>query len=912
MNRYTWLLALTLALLLGTIATRAQFETPGRAFHGNTAFPLTGRHQTVACESCHLKGVFKGTPTACYDCHWVRRQDDKFKTKLGTQCENCHRTISWAAVRWDHGAMTGMPLNGGHRTLGCESCHTDTRFERAEVSCIACHQKDYAATKSPNHAAAGFPTPCDACHRPSDVAFTQARFDHNASFPLNGGHANIACATCHKAGVYQGTPRECASCHQNDFTQAKNPNHVAAGFPTQCELCHKPTQPTWTGGGTGAFNHSIYPLTGQHTTVSCANCHKNNVFVGTPRDCVGCHRTNYERTTAPNHAAASFPLTCESCHRTSDIGWKNGGQGFNHNQFFPLVGTHQLQQCATCHRGNVYKGTSRDCAGCHLPLYQHTSKPNHQASGFSTSCENCHRPTDTTWNNGGFNHNIVYPLAGKHAAAACATCHRNNVYKGTPRDCVGCHKPDYDRTAQPNHAQAGIPTTCENCHRPSDATWRNGNFNHNTVFALVGKHAAAACASCHVNNVFKGTGRDCVDCHRPQYDKTTTPNHASAGFSIQCATCHKATDPSWSGVAFNHNAFFQLQGKHTAAACASCHVNGVYKGTGRNCVDCHLAKYNATTTPKHSTAGFSTACESCHKATDSQWTGVSFNHNAFFALQGKHAAAQCASCHVNNVYKGTGRNCVDCHLAKYNATTTPKHSTAGFSTQCDSCHKATDSQWTGVSFNHNAFFPLVGKHTAAACASCHVNNVYKGTGRNCVDCHQAKYNATTAPNHAAAGFSTQCDSCHKATDSQWTGITFNHNTFFQLQGKHVAAACASCHVNNVYKGTSRTCVGCHLAKYNATSNPNHASSGFPTTCETCHLATDTAWTQGRFSHPDFPITSGKHANVPCAQCHNAPPPAFTCLTCHLKAKMDSEHQGRSGYRYDSAACYSCHPNGRKP
>ena len=685
MNRYTWLLALTLALLLGTIATRAQFETPGRAFHGNTAFPLTGRHQTVACESCHLKGVFKGTPTACYDCHWVRRQDDKFKTKLGTQCESCHRTISWAAVRWDHGAMTGMSLNGGHRTLGCESCHTDTRFERAEVSCIACHRKDYDATKSPNHAAANFPTQCDACHRPSDIAFTQARFDHNASFPLSGAHASIACATCHRAGVYQGTPRDCASCHQNDFNQAKNPNHVAAGFPNQCELCHKPTQPTWTGGGTGAFNHSLYPLTGQHTTVSCASCHKNN------------------------------------------------------------------------------------------------------------------------------------------------------VYLGTPRDCVGCHKPNYDRTTAPNHAQAGIPTTCENCHRPSDATWKNGNFNHNSVFALVGKHAAAACASCHVNNVFKGTGRDCVDCHRPQYDRTTAPNHASAGFSIQCASCHKPTDPSWSGVSFNHNAFFQLQGKH--------------------------------------------------------------------------AAAQCASCHVNGVYKGTGRNCVDCHLAKYNATTTPKHSTAGFSTQCDTCHKATDSQWTGVSFNHNAFFPLQGKHAAAQCATCHVNNVYKGTGRNCVDCHQAKYNATTAPNHASAGFSTQCDSCHKATDSQWTGITFNHNAFFPLQGKHTAAACASCHVNNVYRGTSRTCVGCHLAKYNATSNPNHAASGFPTTCETCHLATDSAWTQGRFSHPDFPITSGRH-NVPCAQCHTSPPPAFNCLNCHLKAKTDGDHRGRSGYRYDSAACYSCHPTGR--
>ncbi|MGE0814630.1 MAG: multiheme c-type cytochrome [Vicinamibacterales bacterium] len=686
MTRYAWLLTLALAVLLGTIATRAQFETPNRAFHGNTNFPLTGRHQTVACESCHLKGVFKGTPTACYDCHWVRRQDDKFRTELGTQCETCHRTISWAAVRWDHGAMTSMPLSGAHRTLGCESCHTNNRFETASVSCISCHQDEYAATKSPNHASAGFPTACEACHKPSDVSFSQARFDHNASFPLTGQHASIACATCHRNNVFKGTSSQCASCHLSDFQQAQNPNHVAAGFPTTCETCHRPSQPTWQGTPGSSFSHATFPLTGQHVPVTCVACHRNNVFQGTPRDCVGCHRTEYDRTATPNHASAGFPTTCEACHKTTDVGWRNGGSGFNHSQFFTLVGTHQLQTCATCHKNNVYKGTPRDCAGCHLPLYQQTTRPNHAQSGFPTTCENCHRPTDANWNNGSFNHTSVFALVGTHATVECVACHKNNVTKGTPRDCVGCHRADYDRTTAPNHAQAGLPTTCENCHRASDTSWRNANFNHNSVFALVGRHAAAQCATCHVNGVFKGTPRDCVGCHRTQYDRTT------------------------------------------------------------------------------------------------------------------------------------------------------------------------------------------------------------------------------APNHAQAGFSTQCDSCHRATDSQWTGVTFNHNQFFALQGVHAQQQCATCHVNGVYKGTPRTCVGCHQTAYNNTRNPNHAQSGFPTTCDSCHRATDTSWTQGRFTHTRFPL-SGKH-NVPCAQCHTSPPPAFNCLNCHTRAKTDDQHKGRSGYRYDSAACYACHPNGR--
>ena len=115
----------------------------------------------------------------------------------------------------------------------------------------------------------------------------------------------------------------------------------------------------------------------------------------------------------------------------------------------------------------------------------------------------------------------------------------------------------------------------------------------------------------------------------------------------------------------------------------------------------------------------------------------------------------------------------------------------------------------------------------------------------------------------------------------------------------------------MFKGTSRDCVGCHLAKYQATRSPNHVGAGFPTTCDMCHRATDTSWTQGRFTHA-FPITSGKHANAACVQCHQVPTnyKTFTCLTCHTRAETDGHHNGRAGYRYDSAACLSCHPTGR--
>ena len=92
----------------------------------------------------------------------------------------------------------------------------------------------------------------------------------------------------------------------------------------------------------------------------------------------------------------------------------------------------------------------------------------------------------------GFNHNAFFPLVGVHATQTCATCHKNNVYKGTPRDCVGCHQADYNRTQNPNHVAAGFPTTCDTCHQPTDPQWAGRRRSITTaVFALVGvaRHA---------------------------------------------------------------------------------------------------------------------------------------------------------------------------------------------------------------------------------------------------------------------------------------------------------------------------------------------------------------------------------------------------------------------------------------
>ena len=505
-----------------------------------------------------------------------------------------------------------------------------------------------------------------------------------------------------------------------------------------------------------------------------------------------------------------------------------------------------------------------------------------------------------------------WPLQGVHAAATCSSCHTNNVYKGTSRDCYTCHQTQYQQTKNPNHSTAGFSTACEACHRNGGPGWLGASVNHAQFWPLLGSHNTTACSSCHKSDQYKGTSRDCSVCHQGQYQQTKNPNHTAAGFSTACDACHKNGGPGWLGASISHTQFWPLLGSHNTTACASCHTNNVYKGTSRDCSLCHQTQYQQAQNPNHAASGFPTTCDQCHKNGGPGWKGASFDHNQAWPLQGSHSTATCASCHKNNVYKGTPRDCYSCHQVHYQQTKNPNHTAAGFSTACDACHKNGGPGWLGASINHAQFWPLLGSHNTTACASCHKNNVYKGTSRDCYVCHQGQYQQAQNPNHASGGFPTTCEQCHKNGGPGWKGATFNHSQYFALQGVHSTQPCSSCHKNNIYKGTPRDCAGCHLSNYQATRNPNHVAAGFPTTCDTCHRVTDTSWSQGRFDHTWFPITSGKHAGNACSACHQDSNnyKSFTCLTCHDRAKMDDKHKGRAGYRYDSAACYSCHPTGR--
>ncbi|MEZ6004683.1 MAG: hypothetical protein R3F33_10915 [Planctomycetota bacterium] len=173
--------------------------------------------------------------------------------------------------------------------------------------------------------------------------------------------------------------------------------------------------------------------------------------------------------------------------------------------------------------------------------------------------------------------------------------------------------------------------------------------------------------------------------------------------------------------------------------------------------------------------------------------------------------------------------------------------------------------------------------------------MYSGLDSSCVSCHLSDYQATrTIPNHAAAGFPTNCELCHNTT--QWDGAGFTH-AFWPLTGAHSQATCTDCHTGGVYAGTPNTCVSCHLSDYQGANDPDHQALGFPTTCQDCHSTS--TWDGATFDH-DFPIGPGDdHGFLSCVDCHTTSGSSnFSCTHCHphRQSRMDDVHERRGRLR----------------
>jgi hypothetical protein len=209
-----------------------------RAVHDTGAFRLMGRHDQLACATCHTEDrKLAGLGAQCFVCH---QKDDEHNNSLGFACGDCHQQIEWLPARFNH-TLTGYPLRGAHNAASCRDCHRVGTYAGTPSDCEQCHRTDAMSVREPPHTAEM--AECRTCHVES--SFSPARPTHSW-YPLAGVHRTARCSSCHISAVYTGTPRECIGCHQGDYVDPRNePNHVAEAFSIECSDCHTPV--TWEG-----------------------------------------------------------------------------------------------------------------------------------------------------------------------------------------------------------------------------------------------------------------------------------------------------------------------------------------------------------------------------------------------------------------------------------------------------------------------------------------------------------------------------------------------------------------------------------------------------------------------------------------------------------------------------------------
>ena len=842
--------------------------------------PLAKAHASLegmrGCTKCHIEGGGH-SDEHCLECHdEINKRLEAgtgFHSTVKTQkCAECHlehrgrdkSLIEWKPSRdeFNH-RHTGWPLEGPHKKPKCQDCHEPRRIDDAYVRnlvkevgrdtylgvstrCAACHFDEHRGQLGRG---------CDKCHTADEFKDADG-FDHNkpkeGGFPLVGKHKDVKCKDCHetltdaRAAPPFPKPRattylkvkniehaSCVACHEDPHRGALGKN---------CARCHSPKD--WNSinpKGLDASFHDKYdfPLRGEHTSVSCKQCHgpwagEAARYKGLKHDrCADCHYDAHFGQMPLDEGA----VRCEKCHAVTGFIPVLLDAKLHEATHFPLEGSHRTVACKECHKGDarlLQKTSAKDKA-----------EATRKGRELLLSQARIRMP------------DVVTMQDGKPVPADCDICHDDP------------HLGQFQKPVEPPDARAG-KKSCYDCH--TTASFKDTAFKHdNSRFPLTGKHTDAPCASCHVPPQAKGDEvvavayrllpYACSSCHADAHvgQFTTAQNRPH-----DCSDCH-ATKAFKPGI-FDHNkqTAFPLIGKHEEAKCDRCHPSIDVKGTKiaryrplpAACTTCHddqhKGAYDKYAPPKPATtaaaiapatAGPETHCDGCHQATG--WAPARFQHELTgFELTGKHRTARCGSCHGSDPTKVVPMTCAGCHVDVH---------AQEFGLSCASCH-STDG-FTAPGFSVDAHrrtnFPLSGRHAGLPCDECHIEKRDRTFSRARVDCgacHQSDARAAslTTSDHQRPPFSSgSCRACHVA--ATFLPAQFpQHDTCFPITtGAHAGVRCGECHTN--LQGTRLT----------------GACSGVPVRCAECH---DQATEDGHHQAvPGYEFKSEK-----CATCHHTP------------------------------------------
>ncbi|MGE5176103.1 MAG: cytochrome c3 family protein [Hyphomicrobiales bacterium] len=546
---------------------------------------------------------------------------------------------------------------------------------------------------------------------------------------------------------------------------------------------------------------------------SCFQCHSRSGSMS--ERCLACHTEIAwsQRERRGFHATVSTQ-ECAKCHPDhagedfAMITWDEGSPDkFRHDRAgWTLTGKHATLACRACHavanqkspvtslirkknHAESWLGLDTRCASCHEDPHK---------GRFGDRCETCHRTE--RWgeiNQEGFDHDKTrYPLRGRHASLACASCHDAKTAWG-PKPafsaCGSCHRDAHAGQA----TLAGKPADCAACHdvngfRPSTFTV---GMHRKTAYPLRGAHVRVDCARCHVRPagaeaaklgtagvVLHPAGDRCERCHAGAHGDLLPAAGAKAARTA-CADCHGEDSfrPSRFTVADHAKVTFRLDGTHATTDCRACHgvdraglppladaaragkAAFVFAIPEAACADCHADPHKGRFAAGGAKA-FDGGCAACHGTKTFRPASYDAERHAHaaFPLEGAHRAVPCAACHADLAKRpaassllrakpnaaGTPllfavekRACADCHQNPHGDQFRGRRDHGA----CDGCH-GLDAFTPASRFDHDkdASFHLKGAHANVACARCHKTDrdragnrrvAYKGVPARCEDCH---------------------------------------------------------------------------------------------------------------------------------------------------------------------------------
>lgn len=501
-------------------ASWTKFNLPLDFDHDKTAFPLRGAHKRQQCQTCHPKGK-PFAPLAHGSCETCHRSDSPHgKTFTSRNCVYCHTEVRWrnslkVSTKRHKQRLSQKDYDpkGVHLSLGCATCHTNVKTTPADGECTTCHNNihgdrwlkntktcgrchgekvwetllvsnkehdkwadwklegqhlDVRCLKCHRGAPTEVPAKhdcyfchtdvhkgsrgkdCQRCHSTASWYAEDIVFDHNEQtrFPLKGKHVNVTCEQCHPdPNTFKQRDHSCAACHGSP--------HMGK-LPNECERCH--AEEGWRDEKFDHNSQTNFRLSGRHIQAPCFKCHLDMGFAGTPSSCRTCHWDYHDGEWGVSE--------CKECHSTATWLFDRRRVIFQNLHNFGdivLTGVHEKIPCETCHNPDprfLMEGLGGECVMCHTDVH---------FGALGNQCYDCHEQQE--WLPTTFRHETTgFPLTGSHQLVKCRDCHRNNVFGGTPDECVFCHTDDIPlgtaACGNGNHILGSGPdiSFCSQCH----------------------------------------------------------------------------------------------------------------------------------------------------------------------------------------------------------------------------------------------------------------------------------------------------------------------------------------------------------------------------------------------------------------------------------------------------------------